>query len=71
MNVSTNIKRSVPTKVNRYEYRYDKSNILNDFGMLVFQNVVKYDFWFVGFSTITNFYIIQYSNIPILVQLNG
>ena len=55
MNVSTNKKSIVPTMVKRTEYRYKKSIVPNNIGMLVIRNIVKYEFRIAG--------IVQYSNI--------
>ena len=56
MNVSTVKKRFLPTMVKWYEYQYEKSNVVNDFGMLVFQNFGKDIFQMIR--------IFQCSNIP-------
>ena len=63
MNVSTVKKRIVPINAKRYEYRYEKSNVVNDFEMLVFQIIGKDKFQMVG--------IFQYFKIRILEQQNG
>ena len=56
MNMSTVKKRFLPTMVKRYDYRYEKSNVVNDFGMFAFQNL--------GRDKIKNVEIFQHSNIP-------